>query len=78
MLISCGADMGMHFANTTKFDVRKANPSGGHDRRADRMKSNANSESRPRALPSAFKAMAWPHQYFVDWVFFDTCDPFIG
>jgi hypothetical protein len=29
MLISCGADMGMNFANTTKFDVRKANPSGG-------------------------------------------------
>ena len=24
------------------------------------MKSNANSESRPRALPSAFKATAWP------------------
>jgi hypothetical protein len=29
MLISCGEDMGMHFASTTKFDVRKANPSGG-------------------------------------------------
>jgi hypothetical protein len=42
--------MGMHFANTTNFDVRKAaNPSSGRDRRADRMKSNANSESRPRA-----------------------------
>jgi hypothetical protein len=50
MLISCAADMGMHFANTTNFDVRKAaNPSSGRDRRADRMKSNANSESRPRA-----------------------------
>jgi hypothetical protein len=24
MLISCVADMGMHFANTTKLDVRKA------------------------------------------------------
>jgi hypothetical protein len=30
MLISCATDMGMHFANTTKFDVRKAaNPSSG-------------------------------------------------
>jgi hypothetical protein len=45
MLISCAADMGMHFANTTNFDVRKAaNPSSGRDRRADKMKSKANSE----------------------------------
>ena len=47
--------MGMYFANTTKFNVRKANPSGGHDRRADRMKSNANSESRPRAAAFRFQ-----------------------
>src|ERR1700722_17174171 len=50
LLIPSAADMGMHFANTTKFDVGKAaNPASGRDRRADRMKSNADSESRPRA-----------------------------
>src|ERR1700730_18138617 len=54
--ISCAADVGMHFANTTLFHVRDvANPSSGHDRRSDRMKSNATSESRPRAPAFRFQ-----------------------
>jgi hypothetical protein len=50
MLISYAADMGLHFANTTNFEFRKAAiPSSGPDRRTDRIKSNANSEITTRA-----------------------------
>ena len=39
---------------------KAANPSSGRDRRADRMKSNANPESRPRASAVRLQATAWP------------------